>query len=165
MPSVNTTQQGGWCNTALMSAGSERDFEVLYHEKWEKFKVAREMCLNARSGVRELASSGRRLTSRESTPFTLSAKKDHRKDLLASSVYFVLELYWQGMLMTSWSDRRSWWKPLYCVACYSRHTHGLGCTGMPRKKCVSSDTWLNKTWMRSWFLSLAIHLRFVFAQI
>lgn len=41
---------------------------------------------------------------------------------------------------------------------------GCCCNSIASKKFVSSDPWLNKTWGRTCFLSLAIHLHFGIAQ-
>jgi len=46
------------------------------------FKVAKVLCLNASSGVKQSLYSGRRYC-----PFTLSVKNHHKKDLPASSVF------------------------------------------------------------------------------
>lgn len=131
-------------------------FEVLYNEKQEMFKVAREMCLNARSGVSYHLQGEGILSGRILLSLFLPRITTGRICLLPLCLLCVgmalIGNKW--MLMSTWSGRRSWWEPLCWVACYSIHTHGLGCTGMPRKKWVSSDAWLNKTWMRTDFFPL-----------
>lgn len=111
----------------------KRGFGVLYNEKWEMFKVAREMCLNGRSGYQfqgEGILPGRILLA----PF-LPRMTAGRICLLPLCLLCagIAPIGSKWMLISTWSDRRSWWKLFYWVACYSRHTHGLGCTGMPRK--------------------------------
>lgn len=111
--------------------------KVLYNEKEKMFKVAKGLCLNDSSGVKQSSSSGRRYC-----PLTLSAENHHRRDLPASSVFTSCGNGTDGERVSA-GVRRGWREGLMGIPLLSSlwptaciHM-GWCCTGMPVRRSVS----------------------------